>query len=163
MEQGVNIVNAEVLLRDRGIELVEQRSTDIGDLGSLITAEVVSDEKTSIAAGTVFGNHMPRLVQKGSCRLESYLDGTLMIFFHRDQPGVIGKVGNIFGRHQINIAQMSVGRESAKPGGEAVGVLSLDSVPPAEALSEVLALPQVTRAWIVRLPGPGELPSWMGG
>ena len=53
---------------------------------------------------------MPRLVQKGGCRLESFLDGTLMIFFHRDTPGVIGRVGSIFGAHQVNIAQMSVGR-----------------------------------------------------
>ena len=106
---------------------------------------------------------MPRLVQKGGCRLESYLDGMLMIFYHRDLPGVIGKVGNIFGRHQVNIAQMSVGRPTNKPGGEAVGILALDSIPPAEALAEILALPQVTRAWIVKLPAAGELPPWMGG
>ena len=163
MEQGVNIVNAEVLLRERGIELVEQRTTDIGDFSSLITAEVVSEEKTSIAAGTLFGNNMPRLVQKGGCRLESYLDGMLMIFFHRDMPGVIGKVGSIFGRHRVNIAQMSVGRPTDKPGGDAIGVLSLDSAPPAEALAEVQALPQVTRAIIVRLPPAGEMPAWLGG
>ena len=59
---------------------------------------------------------MPRLVQKAGCRLESYLDGTLMIFFHRDMPGVIGQVGNIFGRHQVNIAQMSVGRPTQPAG-----------------------------------------------
>jgi D-3-phosphoglycerate dehydrogenase len=161
--QGVNIVNAEVLLRERGIELVEQRSTDIGDFSSLITAEVVANEKSSSAAGTLFGNYMPRLVQKDGCRLESYLDGTLMIFLHRDMPGVIGSVGNIFGRHNVNIAQMSVGRPTNKPGGEAVGVLSLDSVPPAEALADILAMPQVTRAWTVKLPPAGELPSWLGG
>ena len=60
-----------------------------------------------------------------------------MIFAHRDMPGVIGKVGNVFGRHRVNIAQMSVGRATDKPGGEAIGVLSLDSAPPAEALAEV--------------------------
>lgn len=160
---GVNIVNAEVLLRERGIELVEQRSIETGDFASLVTAEVVSDTKTSTAAGTLFGNNMPRLVQKGGCRLESYLDGTLMVFFHRDMPGVIGAVGNIFGHHQVNIAQMSVGRPTNRPGGEAVGILSLDSVPPAEALAEILALPHVTRAWTVKLPAAGELPAWMGG
>jgi D-3-phosphoglycerate dehydrogenase len=163
MAQSVNIVNAEVLLRERGIELVEERSTDIGDFTSLITAEVVSEERTSSASGTLFGASYPRLVQKGGCRLESFLDGTLMIFFHRDLPGVIGKVGTIFGRHQVNIAQMSVGRPSDKPGGEAVGILSLDSTPSAEALAEILALPQVTRAWIVKLPVAGELPAWLGG
>jgi D-3-phosphoglycerate dehydrogenase len=159
----VNIVNSEVLLRERGIEVVEQRNTDIGDFSSLISAKVVSEKKTSIAAGTLFGNNMPRLVQKGDCRLESYLDGILMVFTHRDTPGVIGKVGNIFGTHRVNIAQMSVGRAQNRPGGEAVGILSLDSQPPAEALAEVLALQEVEKAWVVKLPPAGELPPWMGG
>ncbi len=161
--QGVNIVNAEVLLRERGIEVIEQRSTDIGDFGSLITAELVSEEKTATAAGTLFGNAMPRLVMKNGCRLESFMDGTMMIFMHRDLPGVIGGVGTIFGRHKVNIAQMAVGRKTAQAGGDAVGVLSLDSSPPAEALAEILALPQIARAWTVKLPPAGEMPSWLGG
>jgi D-3-phosphoglycerate dehydrogenase / 2-oxoglutarate reductase len=163
MEEGVNIVNALVLLAERGIELVEQRNTDIGDFSSLITAEVVSEEKTSTAAGTLFGSRMPRLVQKGGCRLESYLDGILLVFYHRDIPGVIGKVGNIFGAHRVNIAQMSVGRASDRPGGQAVGVLALDSQPPAEAIAEVLSLPEVDDVVVVNLPKPAECPAWMGG
>ncbi len=163
MAHGVNIVNSEVLLRERGIELVEERTVETGDFSSMITAEVISEVKTSSAAGALFGNNMPRLVQKGGCRLESYLDGTLMIFYHRDMPGVIGQVGSIFGRHQVNIAQMSVGRPTNRPGGEAVGVLALDTVPPAEALAEIVALPHVTRACVVKLPPAGEMPSWMGG
>ncbi|HEY4760451.1 MAG TPA: ACT domain-containing protein, partial [Thermoguttaceae bacterium] len=159
----VNIVNAEVLLRERGIEVVEQRNTDIGDFSSLITAQVMSETKTSMASGTLFGSHMPRLVQKGNCRLESFLDGILMIFTHRDTPGVIGKVGNIFGAHRVNIAQMSVGRAENKPGGEAVGILCLDTQPPAEALAEILSLEEVTKAWTVKLPPADELPQWMGG
>jgi D-3-phosphoglycerate dehydrogenase / 2-oxoglutarate reductase len=163
MASGVNIVNAEVLLRERGIEVIEQRNTDIGDFSSVITAEVVTSRKTSIASGTLFGNSMPRLVQKGNCRLESYLDGVLMIFVHHDTPGVIGKVGSIFGRHRVNIAQMSVGRATDKPGGDAIGILSLDSTPPAEALAEVLAMEEVPQAWIVKLPAAGELPAWLAG
>jgi D-3-phosphoglycerate dehydrogenase len=161
--QGVNIVNAEVLLRERGIEVIEQRSTDVGDFSSLITAEVVGQEKTASAAGTLFGNAMPRLVQKDGCRLESFLDGTMMIFKHRDMPGVIGGIGTIFGRHKVNIAQMAVGRKTMEPGGDALAVLALDSIPPAEALAEVLALPQIARAWTVKLPPAGEMPSWLGG
>ena len=163
MEQKVNIVNAEVLLRERGSELIEERNTDVGDFSSLITAEVTSEERTAIAAGTLFGNNMPRLVQKADCRLESFLDGILFFFIHRDLPGVIGRVGNVFGKHRVNIAQMSVGRASNKPGGEAIGVLSLDAQPPAEAISEVLALDSVMQAWIVKLPPQGQLPAWMGG
>jgi D-3-phosphoglycerate dehydrogenase / 2-oxoglutarate reductase len=160
---GVNIVNAEVLLRERGIEVIEQRNADIGDFSSMITAEVVTSRKTSIASGTLFGHNMPRLVQKGNCRLESYLDGILMIFAHRDMPGVIGQVGSIFGRHRVNIAQMSVGRATDKPGGEAIGILALDSAPPAEALAEVMAIEHVQHAWIVKLPPAGEMPPWLAG
>lgn len=163
MAGDVNIVNAEVLLRQRGIELVEERSTDVGDFSSMVTAEVVSEERAATASGTLFGNNMPRLVQKNNCRLESYLDGILMIFLHRDQPGVIGRVGNIFGKHQINIAQMSVGRPTDQPGGIATGVLALDAAPPTEALAEVLAMESVTQAWIVKLPPAGKYPAWMGG
>lgn len=162
LESPVNIVNAEVLLRARGIELVEERSSDLTDFSSMITAEVASENRTAIASGTLFGNSMPRLVQKGDCRLESYLDGTLLIFIHRDVPGVIGQVGGIFGKHRVNIAHMSVGRETNKPGGEAIGVLSLDAQPPAEALAEVLAMPTVSKAWIVQLPPPAAMPAWLG-
>ena len=161
MDRSVNIVNSEVLLKDRGIQLIEERVSESCEFSSLITAEVTNDQRTAIASGTLFGNAMPRLVQKGNCRLESYLDGVLMIFLHRDQPGVIGRVGNIFGKHHVNIAQMSVGRVADKPGGEAVGVLALDSQPPAEAIAEILAIPMVTRASIVNLPPAGQLPPWL--
>jgi D-3-phosphoglycerate dehydrogenase len=162
MEGEVNIVNAEVLLRDRGIELVEERSTDRGDFSSMITAEVVRPKGTNVAAGTLFGNK-PRLVRSGDCRLESYLDGVLMIFIHRDMPGVIGRVGDVFGKHRVNIAQMSVGRAVDEPGGEAIGVLALDTQPKAEALAEINSQSKVDKAWIVKLPPAGEFPAWMGG
>lgn len=161
--QDANIVNAQLLLEGRGITIEEHRNTETADFSSLITAEVVSSERTSIAAGTLFGNNMPRLVQKGNCRLESYLDGILMIFLHRDMPGVIGKVGNTFGKYRVNIAQMSVGRPGNEPGGQAVGVLALDSQPPAEAMAEILKIEGIDKATVVRLPPAGVLPAWMGG
>ena len=163
MESEVNIVNAEILLRDRGIELVEQRSSEIGDFRSLITAEVTSEERTAIAAGTLFGNAMPRLVRKGDFRLESRLEGILLLTVHRDTPGVIGKLGDVFGRHQVNIANLSVGRGTNRPGSEAIGVLALDNPPPAEALAEVLALEPVMQARVVKLPPADQFPAWMGG
>jgi len=162
MESDVNIVNAEVLLEERGIELVEQRSSDIGDFSSMITAEVASEERTAIASGTLFGN-MPRLVKKGDFRVESRLEGIMMLFTHHDVPGVIGQVGTVFGKHQVNIADMSVGRGDGGPGEGAVGVLALDSEPPAEALAEALALDALNAAWIVHLPAADKLPAWMAG
>jgi len=163
LDTEVNIVNAEVLLRERGVELVEQRSSEVGEFSSLITAEVVSDERTTIAAGTLFGNNMPRLVRMGEFHLESRLDGILMLYTHRDIPGVIGKMGTVFGNHRVNIAHMSVGRSTDEPGGAQVGVLILDAQPPAESLTDILALDPVQRAWVVNLPPADKLPAWMGG
>jgi len=161
LEQEVNLVNAELLLRQRGIKLVEESRSEMGSFRSSMSAEVTTDQAQHRATGTIFGQQMPRLVALDDFRLEAYLDGYLLVFRHRDVPGIIGGVGTIFGRHGINIAQMAVGRASA--GGEAVGILNLDSEPSAEALADVRQLPAITSATVVRLPPAGELPSWLQG
>src|SRR4029079_15620135 len=103
---------------------------------------------------------MARLVQVGDYRLDAFLDGTLMIFTHRDVPGIIGKVGTIFGTHNVNIAQMAVGRDSDTAAGHAIGILNLYNPPPAEALREVQAHPDILTAHVIELPPAGELPPW---
>jgi D-3-phosphoglycerate dehydrogenase len=155
---GVNLVNAEVIARDRGIEIAESSSPRKGDFASLISSEVESSGQTLLASGTLFGEQYPRLVQLGEFRLESYLDGTLFIFRHRDMPGLIGFVGTCFGQHQVNIAGMNVGRTGNAPGGEAIGVLNLDSWPPAEAIVSVRSNPNIMTTQVVTLPPAGVMP-----
>lgn len=161
LDQEINLVNAELVLKQRGIKLTEESRSEMGSFRSSMTAEVTSDSGVHKAAGTIFGQHMPRLVALDDFRLEAYLDGLLLVFRHRDVPGIIGAVGTIFGRHNVNIAQMAVGR--AAPGGEAVGVLNLDSEPSAEALAEVRNHPAIVAAVVVRLPPAGQLPQWLQG
>jgi D-3-phosphoglycerate dehydrogenase len=160
LDQNVNIVNAELIARERGIDIVEQISPRKGDFSTLIRADVVTDKKTYTAAGTLFGNQYLRLVQLGPYHLDSFMDGVMLIFTHRDVPGLIGFIGTIFGKHQVNIAQMTVGRQ--QPGGEAIAVLNLDSPPPEEALKEVRAHPQISSLSVVKLPRAGEMPAWFG-
>jgi D-3-phosphoglycerate dehydrogenase len=160
LDQNVNIVNAELLARERGIEIVEQSSPRKGDFGTLIRAEVVTEKKTYTAAGTLFGNQFLRLVQLGPYHLDTFMDGVMLIFTHRDLPGLIGYIGTIFGKHQVNIAQMTVGRQVA--GGEAIAVLNLDSQPPEEAIKEVRTHPQISSVSVVKLPAAGEMPAWFG-
>jgi D-3-phosphoglycerate dehydrogenase / 2-oxoglutarate reductase len=161
LDQEVNLVNAELVLKQRGIQLTEESRSEMGSFRSSMTAEVTFDRGTHKAAATIFGQHMPRLVSLDDRRLEAYLDGRLLIFRHHDVPGIIGAVGTIFGQHNVNIAQMAVGRDA--PGGEAVGVLNLDTEPSAEALEDVRKLPAITSAIVVRLPPAGQLPSWLQG
>ena len=161
MEEDVNIINAEILLRERGVELTEEAQSRAGVFSSSITATLTSDRGKYTAAGTLFGNNMPRLIRLNEYRLESYLDGNLIVFTHEDMPGVIGSVGTVFGRHGINIAQMAVGRRSEKPGGRSVGVLNLDVPPTADAIEEVQALTGIHRVDAIQLPAAGELPPWL--
>ncbi len=159
-EGGVNLVNAEVFARERGIEIAESANPKKGDFASLLHTEVETEQGTTIASGTLFGDQYVRLVQLGPFRMEGYLDGVMMIFTHRDVPGMIGFIGTIFGKHQVNIAQMTVGRQA--PGAEAIGILNLDSPPPEAALAEVKAHPQISSLTVVKLPPAGELPPWLG-
>ena len=161
LAEEVNVVNAEMLLRERGIKLIEESRSEPGAFSSSIAAEVISDGRTYTAAGTLFGHNMPRLILLGNYRLESYLDGNLLIFTHDDVPGIVGAVGTIFGQHRVNIAQMAVGRAGSAPGGEAIGVLNLDEVPPQEAIDAVLQHPHIHQVTIIKLPVAGDLPAWL--
>lgn len=161
LDEEPNIVNAEVLLRERGIRLTEESRSDMGAFRSSMTAEVTGDGQTYAVGGTLFGNNMPRLIRLGDYRLEAYLDGNLLIFTHNDVPGIIGAVGTIFGNHRVNIAQMSVGRAGATPGGGAIGVLNLDSLPPQAAIDEVLRHKDIQSVKIIELPKAGDLPPWL--
>lgn len=159
-EGGVNLVNAEVLARERGIEIAESSNPKKGDFAALLHAEVETERSVNVASGTLFGDQYVRLVQLGPFRMEGYLDGVLMVFTHRDVPGMIGFIGTIFGKHGVNIAQMTVGRQA--PGGEAIGILNLDTPPPDAALAEVKSHPQISTLTVVKLPPAGELPPWLG-
>ena len=161
LDEEVNIVNAEVLLRERGIELSESSRSTSGVFSSAISAEIDCSGTIYRAEGTVFGNNMPRLIRLREHRLEAYLDGNLLIFTHNDVPGIIGAIGTTLGKHQVNIAQMAVGRLGEAPGGEAIGVLNLDQVAPKEAIDEVLQHQAINSVHLIRLPGHGELPPWL--
>lgn len=160
LADNVNIVNAPLLAQERGIEIVEQRSSQKGDFSTLLRVDVTTDRRSYTVAGTLFGNQYLRLVQIGSSLLEAYLDGVMLLFSHQDVPGLIGFIGTIFGKHMVNIAQMSVGRQNR--GGEAIAVLNLDTPPPEDALREVRQHPQISSVHLVRLPSAGEMPPWFG-
>jgi D-3-phosphoglycerate dehydrogenase len=161
LEGPVNLVNAMSLAKARGIAIEEATAEAPGDFGTLIQAEVTTERKTYIAAGTLFGKQFLRLVRLGAYRLDAHLDGNLMVFTHHDRPGLIGFIGKTFGDHGVNIAQMNVGRET--PGGEAIGVVNLDSVPPEDAIEAVRAHKDILSVSLIKLPAFGELPPWLAG
>jgi D-3-phosphoglycerate dehydrogenase len=156
-----NIINAELLCRDRGIELSRKESSNSQSVfSSIISATVSGDGETCSASGTVFGKDMPRLIRLDDYLTEAYMDGNLLLFTHKDVPGIIGYVGKILADDNVNIGQMAVGRAGA-PGSTAVGVLNLDSVAPASAIAKVLENDAIGSARLLKLPAGGELPDWL--
>ncbi len=162
LDTPANIVNAEVLLKSRGVNIAIESRSESQAFSSTIEATLEGDGRQMTAAGTLFGSGMPRLVRLNDYQLEAYLDGILLIFTHNDVPGIIGSVGATCGRNNVNIAQMSVGRTDDKPGGAAVGVLNVDSAPPQDVLDEMTQHEAINTACVVHLPPRGKLPAWLG-
>ena len=156
-----NIINAELLCRERGIELTRKENTSTGTFSSQISATVSGDGKTCSASGTVFGKGMPRLIKLGEYRTEAFMDGNLLVFLHQDVPGIIGYVGSVLAEEKVNIAQMAVGRQGVEAGGSAIGVLNLDSGASEKALSRVTENDGIESARLIKLPKAGDLPDWL--
>jgi D-3-phosphoglycerate dehydrogenase len=161
VSDNVNIVNAKALAEERGIRLVSKSTAEHGAFSSVIGAIVSGEDKTLQAAGTVFGRNMPRLIRVGEYRTEAYMDGILLVFTHRDIPGVIGYVGTVLAEDNVNIAQMAVGRVSNIGGGPAIGVLNLDSPASPQALQRTGEFAGIESVRMIQLPGVGEMPVWL--
>jgi D-3-phosphoglycerate dehydrogenase len=84
--------------------------------------------------------------------LERPLAGHMLITHHQDRPGIVGRIGTILGRYEVNIAGMQVGRH--RRGGEAIMVLNVDDPIPDEALAEIVTIPSISTAYVVSLPEP---------
>src|SRR5258708_31211479 len=89
LSEHVNIVNAEMLAKERGIRIAESSSSDVGDFSTMIRATIETDAGELVAAGTIFGKQFLRLVRLGTFRLAAYLGGMLLIYPHRAVPGLI--------------------------------------------------------------------------
>jgi len=163
LDASVNLVNAGSVAQERGINITESASGNCENFASLISVRLTTDQKEFSASGTIFGNQFQRLVRLGRYPLEAFLDGILLIYRHRDVPGLIGFIGSILGRHNVNIANMALGRQNKEAGGDSVAVLNLDSQPSQEALDEILEHSEVTGIEIVKLPDAGVNPAWLGG
>ncbi|MFV0445066.1 MAG: phosphoglycerate dehydrogenase [Planctomycetaceae bacterium] len=162
MADSVNILNADMLAKDRGIEISSTSSTEMGAFSTLVSATVETDKGTVNAAGTTFGNEFLRLVRLGNFHLDAYLDGVTLIYRHHDRPGLIGAIGTAFGKHKVNISHMALGREKAEQGGPAIAVFNLDNEPTAAALQEVSSHKDVTGVQVVKLPPAGAPLPWFG-
>jgi D-3-phosphoglycerate dehydrogenase len=149
MESSVNYVNAPLVARERGIKVVESKSSRATNFASSISVKVKTKTKELEVEGAVFGSKHPRIVKINGFYLEAVPEGYILILHNRDVPGVVGAVGTLLGQKGINIAGMELGRE--KVGGMAISCIHVDGDVPEETLDALRNLPAIVTAELVKL------------
>lgn len=146
----VNFVNAPILLDRLGIKLDVVKSNQESDYTELVQVEAVTEDGTSIsAAGTLIGTAgLPRIVSIRGKDIEADPTGVLLVLENRDQPGIVGTIGNLLGKADVNIAGMSLSRIGQS--GMALTVLNLDSAPSREAMEEINRHESIRNAVLVQ-------------
>ncbi len=123
LSSNVTPINARAIAQDRGIEVIESRSSRARNFTNLISVKLHTSEGEQWVEGAVFEQAGPRMVLLDGITVEAPLDGTLIVIRNSDQPGVVGEVGMVLGRHGINIATFALGRNV----GGAVAIVKVDS------------------------------------
>jgi D-3-phosphoglycerate dehydrogenase len=139
--QSVNMVNAPVLAKERGLDLREIRHDREGDYHTLVAVSVGTSDGVRRVEGTLFGNRAPRLVKIFDIPVEAELAGQMIYIVNTDEPGFIGALGTTLGENGINIATFNLGRR--KGAGEAVALVAVDDPITAEVAGQLRQLPGV--------------------
>ena len=147
---GINLVSAKTIAEDRGIKVESSTSTKSEHYENLLEVEVESDKGKIYFAGTCFGKEF-RILKIDAYHVNFVPKGYYIISLHEDKPGVIGRVGTHFGKNNINIAGMIVGRVGDKPGGVQLMLLLVDDRPSEEVLREMTKLDGIIDATYVEL------------
>lgn len=133
----INMVNAPLVARERGIEVREIRSATTADYQTVMRVDVQSGDRVQGVAGTLIGGGGLRIVEIEGIKIEAELGPHMIYFTNEDKPGLIGSVATILGEAGINIATFSLGRRV--PGGDAVGLIGIDSPVPDEVAARLRA------------------------
>jgi D-3-phosphoglycerate dehydrogenase / 2-oxoglutarate reductase len=142
-EEEANEVNAPLLAEERGIALVETTNTHARDFTDLVRVTVTTGGRATRVVGTTLGHRSrPHLLEAWGRRFNVQLEDHLALFRYEDLPGMIGRVGTVFGDHGVNIASAAVGYGPDEGGGdgEAVMVVTTDQPVAGEVVEAILAL-----------------------
>jgi D-3-phosphoglycerate dehydrogenase / 2-oxoglutarate reductase len=141
VEEEVNDVNAPAIARERGIQISETSSARARDFTDLVRVSVVGGGARTRVVGTTLGRqHRPHLLEAWGSRFNIQLEPHLAVFRYVDQPGMIGRVGTLFGQAGINISSAAVGRRSDADhvGGVATMLVTTDSPVPQDVVDRIV-------------------------
>ncbi len=147
----LNNINVRSIASTLGLTVEEKRSNEPVTFNEWLHVQAFNgSEKVISAGGTFFGSpNNPRIVRLYSTPVEIPISGVLLLLTNKDRPGIVGHLGTLLGKHQVNIASMSLSRDTA--GGDAFTVLNLDSEPPAAVLAELEKDDSIRNVKVVKL------------
>ncbi len=149
LKETVNFINAVSLAKERGIKIKEAKSSKEDEFVNLIQLEIKTDKETRIISGTLSGNKQPRIVKIDEYYVELAPLGNMIYIENWDRPGLIGNLGTFLGKHNINIAAMTFGRD--KLGGKAISVLNVDSLVSVETADKIKKLENILMVKGIRI------------
>jgi len=133
----LNNINVRSIASTLGVTVEEKRSNEPVTFNEWLHVQAFNgSDKVISAGGTFFGSpNNPRIVRLYSLPVEIPISGIMLLLTNKDRPGIVGHLGTLLGKHKVNIASMSLSRDTL--GGDAFTVLELDSEPPAAVLTEL--------------------------
>jgi len=149
LKETVNFINAISLAKARGIKIKEAKSSREEEFVNLVQLEIVTDKETRKISGTLSPNKKPRIVKIDDYYVEVSPLGDMLLIQNWDRPGIIGNLGTILGKHNINIAAMTFGRD--KPGGRALTVLNIDSPISGEVLDKIKKAENILGVKVIKI------------
>ncbi|HOJ64175.1 MAG TPA: phosphoglycerate dehydrogenase [Spirochaetota bacterium] len=133
--EGINFVNAPIVAKDRGIEIIETNNSVSKDYASQITLTTYHKEGKTIIKGAVFKEGLIRIVGIDNFSVDFIPEGNLLLTINEDKPGFIGSIGTILGNAGLNIANMELGRDILKK--EALSFIQIDGDIPDSLIEEM--------------------------
>ncbi|GAB1583211.1 phosphoglycerate dehydrogenase [Phyllobacterium phragmitis] len=133
----VNMVSAPIMVKERGIIVSEIKRDKSGVFDGYIKLTVKTTLRTRSIAGTCFSDGKPRFIQIKGINLDAEVGQHMLYTTNNDTPGMIGMLGTVCGKHGVNIANFSLGRN--RPGGDAIALLYLDERVPESVLEDLRA------------------------
>jgi len=149
LQETVNYVNASFIAKERGIKVIETKSSQMEEFSNLILIDTQTDKAKISVAGTLSPRKDPRIVKINDFYVEAIPSGYMLILSNIDRPGIIGQIGTILGQNSINIAGMTFGR--IKEGGDAITVLNVDSKIPDDVMKQIRSAKNILGAKLIKL------------
>ena len=140
----VNMINAPIVARERGMAVDEVRQSQRGAYETYVRLTVRTERQERSVAGTVFSDGRPRIIQIKGINLEAGFAPSLLYITNNDKPGFIGRLGTLLGDEHVNIASFNLGR--AAPGADAISLIEVDGDVGERVLDAVRALDGVVQA-----------------